>query len=221
MIKKTVFTFCLLLFGFIGQVVAQECGPGCPVCSGTGSSTGALVSVGTIIPSYLYIPNGEEEKGVFNIRGGVTSWLDVGLGYTVEAEKVIWSARLQPLQESEDSWRPAIILGTGSVQTGGSDQSLFLQLTKSWEFNETFALRLSAGAATLLPDIEEYYGLAGMTLTITDQWSPFVSYDGINFHPGLAWIPTDWLTVAAILVESKDPAVSVGFRYSLLNGETP
>jgi len=211
----------IFLFVFIGQIYAQQCGPGCPVCSGTGSSTGALVSPGTVIPSYLYIPNGEEEKGVFNIRGGVTSWLDVGLGYTVEAEKVIWSARLQPLQESEDSWRPAVILGTGSVQTGGNDQSLYLLLSKSWEFNETFSARISAGAASLMPDFDKLYGLAGLTLTITERWSPFISYDGINFHPGLSWVPTDWLTVAAILVESKEPAVSVGLRYSLRNVETP
>ena len=210
-------TIVLLLLA--GTTLAQECGPFCPVCSGTGSSTGALISPGTIIPSFLYIPNGDEEKGVFNVRGGVTSWLDVGIGYTVETEKVLWSARLQVLREKEAGWRPAVIIGTGSVRIGSSDQSAFVQLTKSWEFNETFALRLSAGAATLLPDREEYFGLAGMTLTITDRWSPFVTYDGIKFHPGLSWFPTDWLTLAAILVESKEPAVSVGFRYSFKNND--
>lgn len=213
MLKKYLFLLLVVLI-IAGQSFAQQCGPGCPVCSGSGSSTGALVSSGTFIPNFLYIPNGEEETGVFNIRSGVTSWLDMGLGYTVKAKKFIWSARLQALEEDEDSWRPSIILGTGSVQTGGSDQSLFLQFTKSWEFNEIFAARVSAGAASLMPDFEKLYGLAGLTLTITEQWSPFVSYDGISFHPGLAWIPTDWLNLAAILVESEEPAVSVGFRYS-------
>jgi hypothetical protein len=205
----------LSIFWLISTASAQQCGPGCPICSGTGNSTGALLSTGTVIPNFLYIPNGEDETGVLNFRGGVTSWMDVGIGYTVKAEKMIWSVRLQPIKESESSWRPAVILGTGSVQTGGSDQSLFFQLTKSFEFNEMFSARLSAGAASLTPDYDKLYGLAGLTLTVTERWSPFISYDGINLHPGLSWLPTDWLTIAGILVESKDPALSVGLRYRL------
>jgi len=218
MIKKiTAVLWLVSLLWLINVASAQECGPACPVCSGTGSSTGALLSTGTMISNFLYIPNGEEETGVFNFRGGVSSWMDVGVGYTVKEEKMIWSARLQLIKESESSWRPAIILGTGSVQTGGSDQSLFFQLTKSYEFSETFAARLSAGAASLMPDFEDYYGLAGLTLTITERWSTFISYDGINFHPGLIWIPTDWLNIGTIIVEAREPAVSVGFRYSFFS----
>ena len=206
------FTFLL----FIALSFGQDCGPFCPVCSGNGSSTGALISPGTIIPNFLYIPDGEEERGVINFRGGITSWLDAGIGYTVDTDKMIWSFRLQLLHEDESSLKPSLILGTGSVQTGGSDQSLFCLLSKSWEFNEMFSLRLSSGIASLLPDAKEYYGLANITLTITESWSPFLSYDGTNFHPGLSWIPTDWMTIAGILVESKDPAVSVGIRIPLL-----
>ncbi len=75
---------------------AQDCGPFCPVCSGTGSSTGALVSPGVIIPSFLYIPGGEEERGVINVRGGITSWLDAGIGYALDSKRVLWSIRLSP-----------------------------------------------------------------------------------------------------------------------------
>jgi len=216
MIYKKVIGILLILLMILPLAgYTQECGPGCPVCSGTGRSTGALISPGTLIPSFLYIPGGEEETGVFNIRGGVTSWLDMGIGYTIEADKLIWSVRLQPIQESENGCRPAVILGTGSVQTGGSDQSLFLQLTKSWEFNEMFSARVSAGVATLMPEYEKQYGLAGLTLTITEQWSPFLSYDGLSLHPGLAWLPTDWLTIAGIFVESKELAISMGLRLNI------
>lgn len=218
MIKKIAAVLWLLSVLFcINVVSAQQCGPGCPVCSGTGSSTGALLSTGTVIPNFLYIPNGNEETGVLHFRGGLNSWIDAGIGYTVKVEKMIWSVRLQPIKESETSWRPAVILGTGSVQTGGSDQSLFFQITKSWDFNETFAARLSVGAASLMPDLDKLYGLAALTLTVTERWSPFLSYDGLDLYPGLAWLPTDWLTIAGILIESKDPALSVGFRYSFFN----
>jgi hypothetical protein len=214
--RNIAFIFIIVLMAS-NRSFSQECGPFCPVCSGTGSSTSALVSPGVLIPNFLYIPNGEEETGVLNLRGGVTPWLDAGVGYAIEAEKYLWSFRLQALVEDEASLRPSLIIGTGSVQTGKSDQSLFVQVSKSWEFNELFSMRLSTGVASLLPDIEEYYGLAGITLTITENWSPFLSYDGINFHPGLSWIFRDKITIAGILIESKEPAISIGFRYDLLN----
>ena len=213
--RRMIVLFCFLMFFcFTGLSRAQGCGPFCPVCSGSGSSTGALVAPGTIIPNILYIPNGEEETGVINFRGGIFSWLDLGLGYTIKEEKPIWSARVQLITEVESGWRPALMLGTGSVRTGRSDQSLFFQITKAWEFSEWFSLRVSAGMASLLPDLEKYYGLAGITITVTDRWSPFVSYDGIHSHIGLSWIPTDWLMISGILIESREPAISIGFRYS-------
>lgn len=214
---RTLKTISLILFILLITNIstAQECGPFCPVCSGTGSSTGALVSPGVFIPNLLYIPNGEEEQAVVNLRGGITSWIDAGIGYALEAETMLWSLRVQALEEDESTWQPALILGTGSVQMGKSDQSVFVQLSKSWEFNEVFSLRISSGVASLMPDLDEHYLLAGLTLTITERWSPFISYDGKNFHPGLSWIPTDWLTIAGIILESEEPAISAGFRLDL------
>jgi len=128
----------------------------------------------------------------------------------------MWSFRLQLLYEKDTSMQPTVVLGTGSVQTGKSDQSLFLQISKARELNEWFAIRFSLGIAGLMPDFEDVYGIAGLKLTITERWSPFLSYDGISFHPGLVWIPTDWLSISGILVESKEPAISVAFRFSML-----
>lgn len=51
-------------------------------------------------------------------------------------------------------------------------------------------------------------------MTVTEQWSPFLNYDGVNYHLGLSWIPTDWLFVTGLLVEMKDPALMVGFRWA-------
>ena len=202
----------LLITGLPVLSFAQDCGPFCPVCSGTGSSTGALVVPGVIIPGFLYIPGGEEERGVITVRGGITSWLDAGIGYALDSKKVLWSIRLEAIKEDESSLRPDLVLGTGSVQTGKSDQSLFVQLSKSWELSEVFAIRFSTGIAGLLPEVDKLYGLASLTLTITERWSPFISYDGISLHPGISWIPTDWLRLAFILMESEEPAVSIGFR---------
>jgi hypothetical protein len=174
-----------------------------------------LLATGSLLASGIYIPEGEEETGVVNLRYGVFSWLDIGAGYTVEAEKPIWSLRLQPISENEKGWRPAFIVGTGSVQTGNSDQSVFAQLTKGWEFSEFFALRLSGGIASLIPDFKRGYGLAGITMTVTERFSSFASYDGRKTHLGLSWVVTDWMTISGLLIESKEPALSFTYRLNV------
>ena len=204
----------IIILGLAINSSAQQCGPGCPICSGSGRSTGAILPSGTLISTVMSIPKGEDETGVFNFRAGITSWLDLGLGYTVKSKKLIWSIRWQPLSEDESSLRPGIILGTGSVQTGGSDQSVFIQLTKAFGFGGEFSARFSIGLASLLPDFDREYFLANLTLTVTERWSPFLSYDGLNFHLGLSWIPNDWLFIAGLIVEMKNPAILVGHRWS-------
>jgi hypothetical protein len=51
-------------------------------------------------------------------------------------------------------------------------------------------------------------------MTVTERWSPFLSYDGRNFHLGLSWMPNDWLFIAGLMVETKIPAILVGYRWS-------
>lgn len=207
---KKIIVLLAFILSLSNVVLAQMCGPSCPICSG--SNDGSLLAPRSLMFSSIIIPGGEEETSVFNLRYGVFSRFDVGAGYTVKSKKVIWNARFQAL--SEESWKPGIILGTGSVRTGKSDQSLYLHLTKSWEFSESFALRVTAGVASLVPEYEKVYGLGGITISIAEKFSPFMNYDGINFHEGLAWIPLDWLTISVLLVESKDPALSIGIKHS-------
>ena len=114
----STFVFILML---AGSAWSQECGPGCPACSG--KTTGDLISSRSILGSWLYIPDGEEDTSVFRISGGLFSWMDVGIGYAVDSEKTIWSLRVQPVAQDQEGWRPAVTVGVGSVQTGGSDQS--------------------------------------------------------------------------------------------------
>jgi hypothetical protein len=210
-----VLTFITILVAGLGiNVQAQECGPGCPICSGSGSSTGAILASGTMVSTVMIIPNGEDDTGILNLRAGVTSWLDLGLGYSIKSEKLIWSVRFQPIAEDETSWRPGIILGTGSVRTGRSDQSVFLQLTKAFDFSEKISARFSVGIASLLPDLNQEFLLASLTMTVSERWSPFLSYDGRSFHFGLSWIPIDWLFIAGFMIEAKYPAVLAGYRWS-------
>ncbi len=210
---KKIIVLLALILSLSNVVIAQVCGPSCPVCSG--STDGSLLATRSFLFTSMSIPGGEEENGVFNLRYGAFPRFDVGAGYTVKSNEVFWNARFQAVLE--ESWKPGIILGTGSVRTGKSDQSLYLHITKSWEFSESFALRATGGVASLVPEYEKVYGLASITTSIAEKFSPFVSYDGINFHEGLAWIPLDWLTISVLLIESKDPAISFGIKRSLIS----
>ncbi|TKJ40676.1 hypothetical protein CEE37_06855 [candidate division LCP-89 bacterium B3_LCP] len=214
--KKSLFAapLILLLTMFMIDVTqAQECGPSCPVCSG--NSGGALLAPNSVSASGLAIPDAEEETAVFNVRYGLFEWIDAGVGYAVDTEKLLWSVRTQPIKEDESNWQPGIIIGTGSVQIGGSDQSVYLQASKSWEFSQNFALQMSGGVATLVPDFEEIFGLAGVTTSFFEKYSIFANYDGRNFHEGLSWIPLDWLTVSLLLIESSSPAASLTVNIAL------
>ncbi len=190
-------------------VFAQECGPNCPVCSGAGSSSGATLGQKSILFSGLSIPTAEEETTVINARMGILNWLEVGVGYAFKTETVLWNVRAQPLLEKKGSWRPGIIVGSGSVQTGGSDQSLYIQILKSVDLHDNFSLQLSTGVATLLPDFDENYGLAGITTSFFKKFAAFVSYDGKSTHEGASWIPSEWMTISFIMVESEFPAISM------------
>jgi hypothetical protein len=188
-----VLALSVLVVASVKTATAQQCGPGCPVCSG--KAVGDLLAPATLFGSVLYIPDGEEETAVFNLRYGLFPWMDAGIGYAVDAEEIIWSVRFAPVTQDVEGWRPALILGTGSVQTGGSDQSAFIILAKTLEIVEgRFGVGLAGGYATDLPDFEEDWGLGTLTLTFFDRVSSFYTYDGINSHLGLAVFATDWLT---------------------------
>jgi len=145
----------------------------------------------------------------------LSSWMDAGIGYARESEKLIWSVRFQPVAQDRDGWRPGVIIGTGSVQVGESDQSAFIQLAKTMEIIEgRLGISLAGGYATDLPDLEKNWGLGTFSLTLYDRVSPFYIYDGINSHGGLSLFATDWLTLSGYLLEMETPALSVNFLWA-------
>lgn len=212
MIKRLIiiFAFCL---GLNGLLQAQTCGPNCPACSGT--TDGSLTPLKSISLQGLYIPSGEEEIGIMSLKYGAFDWLDLGIGYTFKSEKVIWNARLQPIKQNEDNWKPSVVLGTGSIRTGSSDQSIYLNILKSKEFSENFAIGISGGVATLASDIDKYYGIGNVSLIFIEKITTFVNFDGISFHEGIMWTVNDWFTAGAMLIESKDLAVTINITTPL------
>lgn len=212
MTKRLLITF-LLFIGIQLYALAQGCGPNCPVCSG--SANGNITNYQTLSLSALYIPSGEDETGVMTMRYGAFDWLDVGIGYTFKNKDIIWNARIKAINQDEDGWKPALILGTGSIRADGNDQSIYMSLLKSKEFSEGFAISVSAGIATLSSDMSKYYGIANLSLIFHEKLTAFVNFDGIQFHEGIQWTFNDWLSAGFMLIETKNPAISINIRSSL------
>lgn len=210
---KNKLFFSIGLFLISLSVYSQGCGPNCPACSGT--IDGSLLKPKTLSLQGLYMPTAEEEQGIVNLRYGLFSWFDAGVGYAFNAQKIIWNARLQPLKENTNSWQPGIVLGTGSIRTGSSDQSYYLNLIKSKEFSENFAITASAGVASLATELDKIYGIANVSASFQEKYTFYVNFDGINFHEGFAWSVNDWFTAGFILIETKYPSLTVNFTKSI------
>ncbi|OQY26691.1 MAG: hypothetical protein B6244_12715 [Candidatus Cloacimonetes bacterium 4572_55] len=190
----------------------QECGPGCPACSG--KAVGDLMPPETIFGSILYIPDSEEETAVLKFRYGLFSWMDVGIGYALDTEEPIWSVRVLPIAQDRNGWRPGLIIGTGSVQTGGSDQSGYFQIVKKLDVvKERLEINLAGGYATDLPDFEENWVLGTVSMTLFEKAGALYTYDGVNSHIGLSFFATEWLTLTGYVLEMEEPALSVGVQW--------
>lgn len=203
----------LVLIALGSSAALAQCGPGCPACSG--GVTDSILDPNTIRGSVMYIPDGEEETVILNFSGTVTQWLELGLGYSVDKEKVIWNAKAQLVKEQAGAWRPSLVLGTGSVEIGGSDQSGYLQLFKNIDTGPDIVWGLSGGFATDLPDLTEGFWLTTASLTYRETLTPFYSYDGSASHIGLTWYAKDWLQVSGTYLEMEDPAITVGITRAL------
>ena len=220
-IKAPIIVMSTFVVLALAGTAEAQCGPGCPACSG--KFIGDLIPPKTLFFSGMYIPRGEEERAVFNLRYGLFSWLDAGIGYAVAAEdgedEIIWSLRVEPIAQDPDGWRPGLIFGTGSVQVGGSDQSAFIQLVKTLELvEERFEISLVGGYATDIPDFEENWLLATFAMKFYEMVSPFYIYDGINSHVGVSLFPTEWLMLSGYYLELEEPAVSVGLQWDFGEG---
>ncbi|MFH1845096.1 MAG: hypothetical protein ABIF77_18055 [bacterium] len=197
------------------SLAAAQCGPGCPACSGGASET--ILDPYMVKGSVLVLPDGEEETAVFNLAGTVLPRLELGVGYARESEQTIWIAKLEAVAERKDSWRPAVILGTGSVETGGSDQSGFLLLFKEVPLDNDFTLGLSGGYAADVPDFAESFGLASLSVIFREKVAPFYNYDGRSSHAGLTWYAAEWLQLTGFALEMETLALSVGIKKTILN----
>jgi hypothetical protein len=209
---KKIFLALIALSIISSFSYAQDCGPNCPLCSGSGLNTEGMLIPGTIFANVLFVPDGEETV-VSTLKFATHKRLNIGIGYINKSEAFIWNARLLLLQEKEKF--PGFVVGTGSVRMGGSDQSVFFSATKNFEENLGIPLRISVGAASIVPDFNEIYFIGTVSYLIKEVLFPFVSYDGINPHYGATLQLFKNFTIGAYYIEKEYLGFSAGLRFNI------
>ncbi len=212
MVRKALVAAVLVILLVVSAAAVSyaQCGPGCPICSG--GVAGNLLMPKTVLGTILTVPGGEDKTTVVNVSGGITSWLNAGIGYNAAEEEVIWNVRVLVLPAAP--WRPAVVAGTGSVNVGGSDQSAYLQLFKTFELREGLAVTFAGGYAADAPHFRESFGLGNVSATLLERITPFYTYDGRSSHAGVAWYPVEWLQITGYALEMREPALALGFRWN-------
>jgi hypothetical protein len=190
---------------------AQDCGPNCPICSGSGFDTEAMLSNKTVFTNARLFPDAEETL-IGGMKLAVSSRLDLGLNYLTTSRKVLWNARA--LLVVEEDWKPAIILGIGSVRANTSDQSIFLTATRNLESTVGVPLRLSVGAAAYLSESDRVYPIGTLSHLYKEKLFPFISYDGVNFNYGAAYFVLETLHIGLIYAENRYLGLTTGFRFA-------
>ncbi len=201
----------LLSMAPVSAVRAQECGPNCPICSGSVFNTETMLSTSTILTRVLVFPDGEE-KVVSGIKMALTSKLDFGVSYLTTSQSVIFNARVLLLGEEE--LRPGVVAGIGSVRADASDQSVFLSLTKNLEDVIGPPVRISLGAAGYLRGGEKLYPIGTVSYFYKEKLLPFISYDGLNINYGVSWFLFETLNIGLLYVENRYLGLSTGLRIS-------
>ncbi len=193
------------------NVGAQECGPNCPICSGSVFSTETMLSTSTILTRALVFPDGEETF-ITGVKMALSPRLDVGVSYLATSRSVVFTARTLLLQEQE--LRPGIVAGIGSVRADASDQSIFLSLTKNLEDVLGPPIRISLGAAGYLKDGDRLYPIGTVSYFYKEKVLPFISYDGLNINYGISLFLSETLNVGVMYVENRYLGLSTGLRIS-------
>ncbi len=199
----------LLLSANTQTVMAQECGPNCPICSGSVFSTETMLSTSTILTRVLVFPEGEETF-VTGVKLALSPRLDVGVSYLGSSGSVIFTARTLLLQEEDI--RPGIVAGIGSVRADASDQSVFLSLTKNLEDALGPPVRISLGVAGYLSGGKRLYPIGTVSYFHKEKLLPFISYDGLNVNYGVSWFMSEKLNIGLMYVENRYLGISTGLR---------
>lgn len=211
-ILSLIAVFCFLVMP-IPAASAQDCGPNCPICSGSGFDTEAMLSNKTVFTNALLFPDAEETL-ITGVKFSVSSKVDLGFSYLSTSRKVIWSARALLLAEEEEGWIPSIILGIGSVRANTSDQSIFLTATRNLESTIGVPLRLSMGAAAFMTEPDRLYPIGTLSYLYKEKLFPFISYDGVNINYGAAYFILETLHIGLMYIENRYLGVTTGFRFA-------
>ncbi len=140
-----------------------------------------------------------------------TGRLHLGAEFNPAADESGPLANLVVVTETER--RPALIIGTSSDRIGTpSGRAWFATLSKDLEpiWGARFAPYLGLAYGTYE---ERTRPIGGLGIGLTPRWSALLIHDGVNFHPTLSWAAGRRWEVTALLVEGRDPGLSLSVSF--------
>ena len=111
----------------------------------------------------------------------------------------------------EKETRPALILGTSSDRIGTPDgQAYYATLSKNLKGITGWPIAPYAGVA--YGEFEDKWrGIGGLRITLPQDFSTTLIYDGVNFHPTLQYKFRERHLFTVLWVDTRD----LGIAYSL------
>ena len=145
-----------------------------------------------------------------NLSYQATDWLRVGFDYRPRTEDVSLLANLRVFPEN-DSWRPALILGTSNDDFGEINSYSYYG-TLSKHLFEVGGVNVSVyGGATFIAELDELRPVGGLHLR-KDAWSAMFMYSGVDEHVSVSRGFGNH-TLTFLLFDLELPGIAYGFGF--------
>ena len=145
-----------------------------------------------------------------NLSYQATDWLRVGFDYRPRTDDVSLLANLRVFSEN-DSWRPALILGTSNDDFGDINSDSYYATLSKFLF-ETGGVNVSLyGGATYIDKLGELRPVGGVHLR-KEAWSGVFMYSGVDEHVSIS---RDFgnHTLTFLLFDLELPGMAYGFSF--------
>lgn len=149
-------------------------------------------------------------KWYLNLSYQVTDSLRAGIDYRPITGDVSVLANWRVFAE-DDSWRPALILGTSNDDFGDVNSNAYYGTLSKYLFEIGGTDVSLYGGATFIQELDELRPVGGVHLR-RDAWSAMFMYSGVDEH---VTISRDFgnHTLSFVLFDLRLPGIAYGFKF--------
>ena len=190
----------LSIFPFYPTVAQDHCGSACPVCTGelkldrtSEQYNSQILKSGRYNLFTIYTPAGhgeEQEKGSTSFSIGILNRIESGVTLGLESWELRAKVKLLAIPESK--FRPALLAGIGNIRPTGTESNGYLMLAKGLTSGFTVPVWSYVGVAKPF-DGRDFEPILGLSVGVVKNGGLMYSYDGHEYHLGLAYQPIRYL----------------------------